>query len=254
MSARVEMVTSFLKGLHVLRSFGKEHRRQTITDVSLRTGMTRAAARRFLHTLCEYGYARSDGKNFELTPAVLELSEAYLSGVSELDAIREILHDITGDLGESASAGMMDGTDVVYLARSPARHRLMTIGLNIGTRLPAHATSMGQAILSQLSFNELEAFFAKSQLQALTNLTLVTKPAVKSRLVEVQQKGYALVSEELEMGLRSIAVPVPGRPKNMRIAVNISASAARVSEAEMIEHFLPRLLRAARDIQLSGGG
>ncbi len=252
MTSRIETVTSFVKGLQVLRSFGEMHRQQTITDVSIRTGMTRAAARRFLHTLVETGYARSDGKHFELTPAVLEISQAYLSGVSELDTIREILHSLTADLGESASAGMLDGTDVVYLARSPARHRLMTIGLNIGTRLPAHATSMGQAILSQLSFNELEAYFVKSKLEPLTALTLTTKPALKARLLQVSAQGYALVSEELELGLRSMAVAVEGRPKNARIAVNISASAARVSEQEMIENYLPYLQRAARGIQLGG--
>ena len=251
MPVRIETVQSFAKGLDVLRSFGGA-RRQTITDVSERTTMTRAAARRFLHTLCERGYARTDGKYFELTPAVLEIGNTYLSGVTELESVRETLQDLTRELGESASAAMLDMPDIIYVARSPARHRVMAIGLAIGTRLPAHATSMGQAILAQLSHNELERFFSVSKLQALTPHTIASKPMLKERLREISAQGYAMVSEELELGLRSIAVAIEGRPNNARLALNISAQAARVGEAEMLERFLPPLRRAAKQIALSG--
>lgn len=251
MPARVETVQSFARGMEVLRSF-LGRRRQSITDVAERTGMTRAAARRFLHTLCEQGYARTDGKYFELTPAVLELGNAYLSAVTELETVREILHDLTRELGESASAGMLDGTDIIYVARSPARHRVMAVGLAIGSRLPAHATSMGQAILAQMSHNELERFFSASRLQAMTPHTITDKTSLKARLKLVAERGYALVSEELEIGLRSIAVAVPGRPHGARLALNMSAQAARVSEAEMVSTFLPTLQRAAQQATLAG--
>lgn len=251
MPARIETVQSFAKGLDVLRSF-RGQRRQSITDVAERTGTTRAAARRFLHTLCEQGYARTDGKYFELTPAVLELGNAYLSAVSELETVREILHDLTRASGESASAGMLDGADIVYVARSPARHRLTSMGLAIGSRLPAHATSMGQAILAQMSHNELERFLAASRLQAMTPQTITDKATLKARLRLVAERGYALVSEELEIGLRSIAIAVPGRPHGARLALNMSAQASRVSEAEMVATFLPALQKAAHQVSLAG--
>lgn len=252
MPARIETVTSFAKGLGVLKCFGNGQRRQTITEVAERTGMTRAAARRFLYTLCEEGLARSDGKHFELTPAVLEIGHAYLSSVTELETIRDLLHELTADLGESASAAMVDEADIVYVARSPARHRVMTIGLGVGTRLPAHATSMGQAILSQMSHNELERFLSVSSLAALTPHTLTNREALKARLKLVKERGYALVSEELELGLRSLAVPVEGRPANARLSINVSAQAARVSEERMVAEFLPRLQHAARQVRLTG--
>ncbi len=212
----------------------------------------RAAARRFLHTLCEEGLARTDGKYFELTPAVLELGSFYLSGMSELDTVREILHDLTRDTGESASAAVFEDTDIVYVARSPARHRIMSIGLAVGTRLPAHATSMGQALLAQFHHNELDRYLNAATLRAFTPHTLTSRETVKERVRQVRERGYALVSEELELGLRSIAVAIPGRPANARLAINISAQAARISETEMLERFLPALRRAARQVELGG--
>jgi len=250
MPARIETVASFAKGLDVIRSFGAEARRQTITEVAARTGMTRAGARRFLHTLVEGGYARSDGKHFELTARVLELGNAYISGMTELEAVRDILQDLTRELGESASAATLDGPDIIYVARSPARHRLMTIGLAVGTRLPAHATSMGQALLAQLSQNEFDRFMKESKLEKLTEKTLTSREAIRARLAQVREQGHAVVSEELEIGVRSIAVAIPGRPANARLAINLSAQAGRISSEEMVATFLPHLKRAAAQIAM----
>lgn len=252
MASRIETVASFAKGLDVIRSFGAEARRQTITDVATRTGMTRAGARRFLHTLVEAGYARSDGKHFELTARVLELGNAYISGMSELETVRDILQDLTRELGESASAATLDGPDIIYVARSPARHRLLAIGIAVGTRLPAHATSMGQVLLAQLSQNEFDRFMKESKLEALTPCTLTSREAIRARLTQVRERGFALVSEELEVGVRSIAVAITGRPGNARLALNLSAQAGRVSEVEMIERFLPPLQRAAAQVAMGG--
>jgi|FEC22Drversion2_1045045.scaffolds.fasta_scaffold00046_101 IclR family pca regulon transcriptional regulator len=251
MPQRDETVQSLVRGLAVIRSFDAAHRRQTITDVAARTGLTRAAARRFLLTLCEIGLARTDGKNYELTPAVLEIGQAYLAAASELEVVQDELRGLTLEFDESASAAMLDGADIIYVARSPARHRIMTIGLGLGTRLPAHATSMGQALLSMLSPRELEAYFSVARLERRTAHTLTTRAALKQRLEEVRARGYALVSEELELGLRSIAVPVPGRTTRTNIAINMSAQAGRVTAEEMIERFLPALRRAVRHIGLA---
>lgn len=250
MASRIETVASFAKGLDVIRSFGVDARRQTITEVAARTGMTRAGARRFLHTLVEEGYARSDGKHFELTARVLELGNAYISGMTELETVRDILQDLTRELGESASAATLDGADIIYVARSPARHRLMTIGLAVGTRLPAHATSMGQALLAQLGQNEFDRFMKESRLERLTERTLTSREALRARLAEVRDQGYAVVSEELEVGVRSIAVAIAGRPANARLAINVSAQASRISTEEMVASFLPHLRRAAAQIAM----
>lgn len=245
MPPRIETVASFAKGLDVIRSFGADARRQTITDVAARTGMTRAGARRFLHTLVEEGYARSDGKHFELTARCLELGNAYISGMSELETVRDILQDLTRELGESASAATLDGPDIIYVARSPARHRLIAMGIAVGTRLPAHATSMGQALLAQLSQNEFDRFMKESRMERLTERTLTTRETLRARLAEVRERGHAMVSEEFEVGVRSLAVAIPGRPANARLAINLTAHAGRISEAEMLANFLPPLRQAA---------
>lgn len=245
---RDETVSSFLRGLAVIRSFGAGQRRQSIAEVAARTGLTRASARRFLNTLCEAGYARMDGKLFELTPAVLELGHAFISASSELEVVRGELQGITADLNESASAAMMDGTDIIYVARSPARHRIMTIGLSVGVRLPAHATSMGQALLAALSARELDAYLAAARLEAMTPHTLTTPEALRARLDEVRGRGYALVSEELEIGLSSVAVAIPHRLSERSIAINISTQKARVGADEIKARYLPRLMTAAARI------
>lgn len=245
-----ETIDSLRKGLAVLRSF-RGARRQTITEAAAATGMTRAAARRFLRTFCEEGLARTDGKHFELTAAVLELGSAYLTGMSELDTFRDVLADLTAQFGESASAATLEGEDVVYIARSAARHRVMTTNLAVGTRLPAHATSMGQAILAQLNHNELDAYFCRAKLERFTPHTLTTKQEVRQRLERVRALGYALVSEELEPGLRSIAVAVPGRSRHARLAINMSTHTNRTSEETMREAYLPELIRAAERVGMA---
>ena len=242
-----ETVEALRKGFAILRSF-RGARRQTITEAALATDMTRAAARRFLLTLCDEGLARTDGKHFELTAAVLELGNAYLTGMSELDAFREVLADLTAQFGESASAATLEGPDVVYIARSAARHRVMTTNLAVGTRLPAHATSMGQAILAQLNHNEFDAYAKSASFERFTPRTLTTRQSLKERLDQIRALGYALVSEELETGLRSIAVAVPGRSRHSRLAINISTHASRASEEMLRDKYLPELRRAAERV------
>ena len=250
MAPRDESVQSLVRGIAVIRSFDAGKRRQTITEVAAGTGLTRAAARRFLITLCDVGLARTDGKHYELTPAILELAQSYVSSATELEVVQDVLRGLSQEFDESASAAMMDNTDIIYVARSPARHRIMTIGLGIGTRLPAHATSMGQVLLSLMNPRELEVYFSNAELSAYTPRTLTTRSALRRRLDEVRDNGYALVTEELEIGLRSIAVPVRNRNPRSNIAINISAQAARVSSEDMLARFLPAIRRAVRHIEL----
>lgn len=254
MPPRDETVQSLVRGIAVIRSFDAGNRHQTITDVAARTGLTRAAARRFLITLCQIGLARSDGKYYELTPAILEIAQAYVASASELEVVQDVLRGLSAEFDESASAAMMDGADIIYVARAPARHRIMTIGLGIGSRLPAHATSMGQALLSMMNPRELEVYFRGTDLREYTPYTLTTRGALRQRLDDVRARGYAIVSEELELGLRSIAVPVRNRGGRSNIAVNMSAQAARVSADDMVARFLPSLQRAVRHIELATEG
>lgn len=250
MAPRDETVQSLVRGIAVIRSFDSGKRRQTITEVAGSTGMTRAAARRFLITLCDVGLARTDGKYYELTPAILELAQSYVSSSTELEVVQDVLRGLSQEFDESASAAMIDGTDIIYVARSPARHRIMTIGLGIGTRLPAHATSMGQVLLSLMNPRELEVYLSNADLVAYTPRTLTTRTALRRRLDEVRENGYALVAEELEIGLRSIAVAVRNSNPRSNIAINISAQAARVASSDMVERFLPAIRRAVRHIEL----
>lgn len=250
--ARDETVESFRKGLDVIRSFDGE-RTQTITDVAAKAGLTRAAARRFLLTLTEMGLARTDGKHFELTPAILGLGQTFLSGLSHLDIVRDILVDLTKATGESASAAMLDGDEIVYVARSPAPHRIIAVGLSVGTRLPAHATSMGQVLLAQLQPRELDRYFASSERLPFTADTLTEASAIRARLDLVRSQQFALVEGELELGLRSIAVPAGQTGRGQSLAINISAHAARISSLHMRNVFLPHLRNAVTAIKIAAG-
>jgi IclR family pca regulon transcriptional regulator len=245
-----ETVASFRKGLEVIRTFDGL-KSQTITDVAARSGLTRAAARRFLLTLCEVGLAKTDGKHFELTPAILGFGQTFLSGMSELDIVRDVLFDLTRRIGESASGAMLDGSDIVYVARSPAPHRILSVGLGPGTRLPAHATSMGQALLAQLHSRELDRYLETAKLDGFTPKTLTSRERLRARLEKIRRCGYALVAEELEVGLRSIAVAIPAPSGKPHLAINMSAQATRVGDEEMKAVFLPALQDAGRTISVA---
>lgn len=245
---RGEFVASFARGLSVIQSFGPDSRRMTLAEVAERTGLNRATARRFLLTLLELGLVAYDGKYFELTPKILSLGYAYLSSLEFWDAANPYLAEITRVLQESCSAAVLDGPDIVYVARSAARHRLVSVGLHVGARLPAHAASMGQVLLAELDPAALADYFATARLQRFTDATLVDRAALERRFDQVRAQGYALVSEELEVGLRAIAVPVRDRRGRSIASLNISAHAARISSAEMVERFLPKLQEAAERI------
>jgi IclR family pca regulon transcriptional regulator len=243
-----EFVTSFARGLDVIRSFGPDHRRQTLTEVAERTGLTRATARRFLLTLAELGLARSDGKYFELTPAVLDLGHAYLSSLNVWDALQPSLDAVSRDLDESCSAAVLSGTEVIYIARAASRHRILSIGLRVGTRLPAHATSMGQVLMAHSEPGVLAVYFRQADLRSFTSRTLASRDDLKARLAAVKTQGYAVCDQELEEGLRSIAVPVVNRRGSTIAAINVSSQAARTSIEHMLRVFLPRLKEAAKEI------
>lgn len=243
-----EFVASFARGLDVIRCFGPDHRRQTLTEVAERTGLSRATARRFLLTLTELGLARSDGKHFELTPAILDLGHAYLSSLNVWDALQPSLDAVSRDLDESCSAAVLQGTEIMYIARAASRHRILSISLRVGTRLPAHATSMGQVLIANAGPAAQAGYFRDASLRRFTAHTLACREDLEARLQVVRQQGYAICDQELEEGLRSIAVPVMNRRGATLAAINVSSQAARASIERMQDVFLPRLKVAAAEI------
>lgn len=243
-----DFVTSLARGLEVIKAFDRTAPAMTLSDVARRTGFTRAAARRFLLTLGELGYVRSDGKRFELTAKVLELGYAYLSTLELPELAAPFMEEVVRQVQESCSASVLNGTDIVYVARIPTS-RIMSVSLNVGTKLPAFCTSMGRVLLAALPEAEREEVLARSSLTRYTPKTVTDPEGLRAILREVAGTGYALVDEELELGLRSIAVPVRNRRGATIAAINVSSHTSRATERDMVDRFLPALLSAAGQIQ-----
>lgn len=241
-AASGEFVQSLARGLSVIRAFDAEHAVLSLSDVARRTELTRAAARRFLHTLGSLGYVRTDGRQFSLTPRVLDLGFSYLSALSVPEIIQPHLEALSREVGESVSAAVLDGTDVVYVARVPTR-RIMSVRITIGTRFPAYATSMGRILLAALPEADADAVLSASVLEAHTDRTLTDPAALRAELERVRAQGWALVDGELEPGLRSIAAALRDRRGEVVAAINVSTSATRDTIEHVREEYLP-LLRA----------
>lgn len=217
-----DYVGALASGLEVLQAFDGEHPRMTLSEVATRTDMDRAKARRFLLTLHALGFVKRIGRQFELTPRVLQLGYAYQASNQYRAVIQQYLEDITAELGESSSLAVLDGDDVVYVVRSAARHRLMAITLSVGTRLPAAYTSMGRVLLAQLSKEELTAFLERVRLERFTDSSVTDKDALRNAIDQAREQGYSIVDQELDSGLRSVAVPVFAGNGELLGAINIS--------------------------------
>ncbi len=237
-------VQSLVRGLSVIRTFNADRPRQTLAQVAESTGLARATARRFLHTLVTVGYAGTDGTEFWLTPRVLELGYSYLSGLGLPAIAQPRLEELSRHIGESSSLSVLDGTDVVYVNRVPVR-RIMTVSITIGTRFPAYATSMGRVILAGLPAEELDAYLADVELTPLTPTTLVDIPSLRTELTRIREQGFAIVDQELEPGLRSLAAPVHTPSGRVVAAVNISTQTVVHDLEELHDRFLPALIDTA---------
>jgi IclR family pca regulon transcriptional regulator len=240
-------VQSLERGLAVIRAFDGDHRQLTLSDVARRTGLPRAAARRFLLTLVELGYVRTDGRLFSLRPRVLDLGYAYLSSTSLPEVAQPHLEDLVARVHESCSVSVLDGEDIVYVARV-ATKRLMTVAISVGTRFPAYATSMGRVLLAGLPPAERAAYLRTARLESLTWRTVTDRARLADVLAEVADQGFALLDQELEEGLRSIAVPVHDAAGDVVAAMNVSASARRSPESIRAE-LLPPLRQAAAEVE-----
>ena len=240
-------VQSFARGLEVIRSFSAEAPQQTLSDVAARTSLTRAGARRILLTLQTLGYVQSDGRLFRLTPRILDLGFAYLSSMPIWNLAEPVMERLAEQVQESSSAAVLDGADVVYVLRV-ATHKIMSISLAAGSRLPAYCTSMGRVLLADLPVPEARALLDASPRPAHTRHTVTDVDALMARVQKARTQGWALVDQELEEGLISIAAPIVGRGGRVIAALNVSGQANRTSARVMQSDLLPPLLEAARQI------
>ena len=240
-------VQSLARGLSVIRVFGEDNPQMTLSDIARATGLTRATARRFLMTLIELGYVRSDGRNFALTAKVLELGFSYLSGLTLTEVAQPHLEELSHSIGEATSAAILDGSDIVYIVRVPT-HRIMSVGINLGTRLPAYATSMGRVLLAGLAPEALTTYLHTVKLQALTERTVVSESGLARELDRVREHGWAVVDQELEPGLRSVAAPLRNASGEVVAAINISTAGSPGSTTSVRQKYLPALQATAAAI------
>ncbi len=237
------------RAFRVVRAFGPDTPSMTLSEVAARTDLDRATARRLLLTLVDLGYARRSGRDrFELTPRVLELGYAYLSGLSLVDVALPHLQSMSYELRETASLTELDGPDVVYLALAQSS-RLSGLRITVGTRYAAWATSMGRVLLAGLPDDELDAHLDSVTVQRRTDQTVRDVAALREAVVRAREQGWALVEGELEDGLRGVAAPVRNRAGRVIAAVNVSTHVGVASREELTGRHLPRLLQAAAGIE-----
>lgn len=249
---RAYYVKSVEKAFDVLRAFSPDHSRLTVSQIAARADMTRASARRFLLTLTDLGYLRADGSYFELTPRSLEIGHSYLANLALPKIAERHLKSLATQLNETTSLCILDGQDIVYVACVPSP-RLLSVSINVGTRFPAWATSMGRVLLASLSERELAAYFDSVNLQRFTERSVGSLDKLREEVDVARNRGWSMVSQELEDGLRGVAVPVWSGPEAVA-AVNVSLQTQR-APAETIEKTVVPLLRdAARQISLDYGG
>lgn len=242
-----DYVQSLARGLAVIRAFDAGHPRRTLSEVAKATELTRATARRFLLTLVELGYVRTDGSLFWLTPRVLELGYSYLSALGLPEVAGPHLEALADQVHESTSVSILDGEDIVYIARVPVS-RIMTVSITIGTRFPAFGTSMGRVLLAGLPGSAFEKYLAEVTLTPLTDRTVLTADRLREEVRKTREAGYCLVDQELEEGLRSMAAPIRDHTGTVCAAVNISTHAARYTADSIRSDLLPPLLATAAAI------
>lgn len=239
-----DFVQSLERGLSVIRAFDADHSRLTLTEVAARTHLTRAAARRFLHTLVDLGYVHTDGKHFALRPLVLELGYAYLSTLSLPEVAQPHMEQLTRQVEESCSLSVLDAGQIVYVARVPTR-RIMAVTISVGTRFPAYVTSMGRVLLAYASPQERQAHLSADQLHRYTPHTTVEPGKLEDILTQVRAQGYCMVRQELEEGLQSLAVPVRNGRGEVVAALNVSAPIGRGGAEDVRREILPALQETA---------
>ena len=235
-----DYVSSLARGLEVLRAFNRTRRKMTLSEVAAETGNTRAGARRILLTLVHEGYAVADGKLFDLTPQVLELGYSVLSSKGEWDIARPFIDHLSDEIRESVSAAVLDKFDVVYVSGAQY-HRVISVGITVGARFPAHCTATGRVLLAEQPRENWPGMIQNIPLTRMTDRTVTDRVEFRKVLDEVREQGWSLVDQELESGLVSIAVPLRNSAGGLVGAINVGVPTVRMSAAEMVDLILPKL-------------
>jgi IclR family pca regulon transcriptional regulator len=244
------VIQSLARGLAVIRAMGGASAPLTITEVAASTGLTRAGARRILLTLESLGYVRLKGRHFALTPRIMELGSAFEGSDVLWDIAEPHLNALVSETMETASAGVLDDLDIVYVLRvKPARR--LHFALGPGARLPAHVSSMGRVLLADLPPRQLDFYFARTTIERYTASTVVDEKTLRRLIAQAGKQGYAIVNGEMDETITGISVPVRNTSGQAVAALNISTAQARVSQDEVRNRILPRLLGAASQIQRS---
>jgi len=250
LSGDPNFMTSLARGLAVMHAFSDRKREVTISQLSLKTGFSRAAVRRCLYTLIKLGYAgTSDSRHFHLRPRVLALGHSYISSMPLSSAAQPVLDHLSKVLHESCSVAMQDDLEIVYVARASVT-RIMSIDLHVGSRLPGFCTSMGRIIMAYLEPEELERVLARIDFTRHTDRTVRNADKLRQTLRLVRRNGFSIVDQELEVGLRSMAVPIRNPEGVVVAALNVGAAAHRVSIQQMQSMFLPHLRAAAEEMSI----
>ncbi|MFI5960320.1 IclR family transcriptional regulator C-terminal domain-containing protein [Cryptosporangium sp. NPDC051539] len=247
--ARSPYVTAFGRGLAVIRCFSESQPTLTIAEVARLTGLNRATARRFLHTLEADGYATNDNGRYSLRPTILDLGYSYLSTMSVDQTLQAELHELAENLHESCSAGVLDGHDVVFVARALTSFpRIMTLALRVGTRIPAYLTALGRVLLADLTEAQLEEYLKTAALHRETERTITDPGELARTLAMVKEQGYCAMDQEIETGICAIAVPLrqANRPT---MAISVAAHASRTSITTLEREYLPALQATGREIE-----
>jgi IclR family transcriptional regulator, pca regulon regulatory protein len=242
-----ELMTTLAKGLTVMRAFSGERAAMTLSETAAAAELTRATARRILRTLTALGYVAQNGRQFSLTPRVLELGFGYLSSQSWIDQALPLMKDLGADVRESCSMAILQDTDIVYVSRVPTS-RIMSVAVTVGSRLPAFHTSLGRAQLGFVDEGEVWRRIMSLRLEPYTTNTIVEPQALLDRIKADREQGFSIVDEELERGLRSIAVPVVDRRGAAVAGLNVSTNSTRITRNHMRDHFLPKLREASEQI------
>ena len=247
MSANPEFIQSFAKGLLLIEAFAGKNTSLNISEAAKLTNMTRAAARRYLLTLLDLGYVTQIGNDFRLTPKVLRLSETYIASNPLAIDSQRILDELSKEFNESTSIGVLDGSEVVFIARSTSK-RILTIELGVGAKLPAYCSSMGRVILANMPQDEMIDYISEFSLEPLTKFTINKKNQLINEIQKVKSQGYSLSDQEIEIGLRSLSVPIINKSGKCVAALAVSSQTARMSKEDMIQSFLPKLIDTSKKL------
>lgn len=243
-----DFVTALARGLAVLLALSDKKRRMSIAQVSHRTGIPRASARRSLHTLEKLGFvAADDTRHFYLRPRVLSISHAYLSSSPLAVLAQPILDRLGESLREACSLAILDDDEIVYLARSSSS-RIMSPALNVGRRLPAYCTSIGQVLLAHLPADELEKYLARARFHRYTDYTLTTPEQIRETIEAVRANGFAFASQQMELRLCTLAVPVRDVGGHYLAGINVILQGRLLSASDMAEQFYRPLHEASMEL------